>query len=124
MSKIIPLARRIAWIIGPVAAMSALCMNMAYAAPGLISDISYARNLLAQIGPMISAMLFVIAGIFYAIGQILPPEKRASFHTTAINIIIGAVVVGALSVASEQLAVASTHIISNVTKNMTANASI
>jgi hypothetical protein len=73
-----------------------------------------------KVGPALSAMLFVVAGIFYAVGQMLPPDKRANFHTTAIYIIIGAVVVGVLSFASSSLAVASTHLLSNVTSNVTA----
>jgi hypothetical protein len=68
-----------------------------------------------QVGPALSAVLFVVAGIFYAIGQMLPPEKKANFHTAAVNIIIGAIVVGVLSVASTSLAVASTHLIGNLT---------
>jgi hypothetical protein len=87
---------------------------------GIVGELAYIKNVLAQVGPALSAMLFVVAGIFYAVGQMLPPDKRANFHTTAINIIIGAVVVGVLSFASSSLAVASTHLLSNVTSNATA----
>lgn len=87
----------------------------------IISEIDSIKLILVQVGPALSAVLFIIAGIFYAIGQLLPPDKKANFHTAAINIIIGAVVVGALSVASTSLAVASTHLISNLT---TVNSSI
>ena len=80
-----------------------------------MAQISFIKDVLSQAGPALSATLFVVAGIFYAIGQILPPEKKANFHTTAINIIIGAIVVGVLSVASNGLATASTHLLSNVT---------
>jgi len=73
------------------------------------------RLILMQVGPALSAMLFVVAGIVYALGQLLPPDKKAQFHTTAVNIIIGAVVVGALSFASSSLASASTHVLSNFT---------
>jgi len=81
----------------------------------IISELSFVKDILSQIGPMLSALLFILAGIFYAIGQMLPPDKRANFHTTATNIIIGAIVVGALSVASNSLATASTHLLSNIT---------
>lgn len=87
---------------------------------GIIGELAYVKNILSQVGPALSAMLFVVAGIFYAVGQMLPPDKRANFHTTAINIIIGAVVVGVLSFASSSLAIASTHLLSNVTSNATA----
>jgi hypothetical protein len=81
--------------------------------------IDQVRLVLMQVGPALSAMLFVVAGIIYALGQILPPDKKAQFHTTAVNIIIGAIVVGALSFASSSLASASTHILNNFTVNTT-----
>lgn len=83
----------------------------------LVSQINGVQLVLTQIGPALSAVLFVLAGIFYAIGQMLPPDKKANFHTAAVNIIIGAIVVGALSFASTSLAVASTHLLGNVTAN-------
>jgi len=82
---------------------------------GVISEIGYIKALLSQIGPALSAILFIIAGIFYAIGQMLPPDKKANFHTTSINIIIGAIVVAILSVASTALASASSHLLTNMT---------
>lgn len=77
----------------------------------LVSQIDNIKLILTQLGPALSAMLFVLAGVFYALGQMLPPEKKANFHTAAINIIIGAIVVGALSFASASLAVASTQLL-------------
>ncbi|MEM3572318.1 MAG: hypothetical protein QW530_01145 [Candidatus Micrarchaeaceae archaeon] len=88
-------------------------------AEGLMTTLNYIQQLLMHLGPVLSAVLFVVAGIFYAIGQLLPPDKRANFHTASINIIIGAVVVAVLSVASSSLAVASTHLLSNITINTT-----
>ncbi len=88
------------------------------AAPlSLIGQLNNIRLLLSQVGPILSALLFIIAGIFYAIGQILPPDKRANFHTASINIIIGAIVVGVLSFASTSLANASAHLLVNMTSN-------
>jgi hypothetical protein len=81
----------------------------------VVSELNSIQSILMQVGPALSAVLFVLAGIFYALGQMLPPEKKASFHTAAINIIIGAIVVGVLSVASTSLAIASTHILGNFT---------
>lgn len=75
------------------------------------------QGLLMQVGPVLSAVLFVLAGIFYAVGQLFPSYKRASLHTMAIDMIIGAIVVAILSVASTNLAVASTHLLSNITSN-------
>lgn len=112
----------IAWrVMLPTFIVSVLLTRSVMAAPMLdvMAQISYVKDVLSQAGPALSAMLFVLAGIFYAIGQVLPPDKKANFHTTAINIMIGAVVVGVLSVASDGLATASTHLLSNMTANVT-----
>ena len=85
----------------------------------IISTLSYVQNVLSHVGPMLSAVLFIIAGIFYAVGQLLPPSKRALFHTTTVDIIMGAIIVAVLSVASNGLAIASTHLLTNVTINST-----
>ncbi len=84
---------------------------------GILSELAYIKTLLSQIGPILSAVLFIVAGIFYALGQIMPPDKRANFHTASINIIIGAIIIGVLSVASTSLALASSHLLSNATIN-------
>ena len=89
----------------------------------ILGQLSYIKFVLNQVGPALSAILFIIAGIFYAIGQLMPPDKKANFHTTAINIIIGAVVVAVLSVASTSFANASTHLLSNFTVNSISNIS-
>ncbi len=94
-----------------------LISRLSMASSPLVTELNGVQLVLMQIGPALSAVLFVLAGIFYAIGQMLPPDKKANFHTAAVNIIIGAIVVGALSIASTSLAVASTHLISNLTSN-------
>ncbi len=83
----------------------------------IVSELANIKAVLSQVGPILSAVMFIIAGIFYALGQIMPPDKKANFHSTAINIIIGAVVVGVLSVAATSFATASTHLLSNITSN-------
>ncbi|MEM0154664.1 MAG: hypothetical protein QW814_02410 [Methanothrix sp.] len=80
---------------------------------GIISELTYVKSVLSQVGPILGAVLFIVAGVFYAIGQVMPPDKRANFHTASINIIIGAIIISLLSVASTSLAVASSHLLSN-----------
>ena len=112
--------RSIKYMFVPLAILTMLFAGYANAAGSgvqLVSELSYIKSVLSEIGPILSGVLFVVAGIFYAVGQILPPDKRANFHTTAINIIIGAIVVGVLSVASTSLANTSTHLLSNMTAN-------
>ena len=83
----------------------------------IVPQLDQVRLILAQVGPALSGVLFITAGIFYALGQLLPPDKKAQFHTTSVNIVIGAVVVGALSIASTSLATASASLLSNLTAN-------
>lgn len=122
-SKVFSLVR----FLFPLFVMVVLLARVSAAAPfsfDALAQINQIKDILAQIGPALSAMLFIIAGIFYAIGQMLPPDKKANFHTTAINIIIGAVVIAVLSVASNTLALASTHLLSNMTANAAAASNI
>jgi hypothetical protein len=83
----------------------------------IVTELANIKNILGQVGPILSAVMFIIAGVFYALGQIMPPDKKANFHSTAVNIIIGAIVVGVLSVAATSFATASTHLLSNMTLN-------
>lgn len=87
----------------------------------IISTLNSVQSILAQIGPTLSAVLFILAGIFYALGQLFPTYKRATLHSAAIDIIIGAIIVAVLSVASTGLAVASTHLLTNSTANTIVN---
>ncbi len=110
------LSRKVGQLFAPMVLLFFL-LHLSYGATStsLLSQLSYIKIVLSQVGPALSAVLFVVAGIFYAIGQMLPPDKKANFHTTAVNIIIGAIVVGALSIASTSLAAASTHLLDNFT---------
>ena len=107
---------RIGYLLAPLMIL-VLFVHLGYGASGvpLLSQLDYIKAVLAQVGPALSAVLFVVAGIFYAVGQMLPPDKKANFHTASINIIIGAIVVGVLSVAATSLALASTHLLGNFT---------
>ena len=118
----------VAWIgkciLVPIAALVAfarvtMASSMVVTTLQIVSELGSIKAILSQVGPILSAVMFIVAGVFYALGQIMPPDKRANFHSTAINIIIGAVVVGVLSVASTSLATASAHLLSNVTTNST-----
>lgn len=83
----------------------------------IVGTLSGVQTLLAHLGPVLSAVLFIVAGIFYAIGQLFPATKRANFHSTSIDILIGAIIVAVLSVASNGLALASSHLLVNITNS-------
>jgi hypothetical protein len=73
--------------------------------------------ILTQIATVLSICMFILAGIFYAIGQIMPPDKKAAFHSTSVNIVIGAIVLSALSFAATGLAGSASHLLTNATAN-------
>ena len=83
----------------------------------IVGTLSGVQTLLAHLGPVLSAVLFIVAGIFYAIAQLFPATKRANFHSTSIDILIGAIIVAVLSVASNGLALASSHLLVNITNS-------
>ncbi len=113
-------AQRISKILIATVFFAGLFSRSTYASPvglDILATLGQVQNLLMRIGPILSSVLFVVAGIFYALGQLFPSSKRANLHSAAIDIIIGAVIVAVLSVASTGLALASTHLLSNLTTN-------
>ena len=84
----------------------------------IISTLSGVQVLMMHIGPLLSAILFTLSGILYAVGQLFPSHQKANFHTIASDMIMGAIVVGVLSVAANGLAIASTHLLSNSTASL------
>ncbi len=99
-----------------------LLSKNAYAATvslDIITTLTGIQSILAHVGPILSAVLFIVAGIFYAVGQLFPASKRANFHATSTDILVGAIIVAVLSVASNGLALASTHLLTNITINST-----
>ena len=83
----------------------------------IVSTLTGLQVILAHAGPDLSAVLFIIAGIFYAVGQLFPASRRANFHSTAMDILVGAIIVAVLSVASNGFALASTQLLTNMTAN-------
>lgn len=114
-SRLIGFVSRMAKYIAAPTLVILLVSRVVSAGSPIVAELSNIQLILTQVGPALSAVLFIVAGIFYALGQMLPPEKKANFHTAAVNIIIGAIVVGVLSVASTSLALASTHLLVNST---------
>ena len=83
----------------------------------ILGTLNSIQQILMQVGPALSAVLFITAGVFYALGQMFPSYKRATLHTMAIDMIVGAIIVAVLSVAANGFAIASTHLLSNFTSN-------
>lgn len=83
----------------------------------IVGTLTSVQGILMHVGPVLSAVLFIVAGIFYALGQLFPSYKRASLHTMALDMIVGAVIVAVLSVTANSFALASTNLLSNFTSN-------
>ncbi len=84
----------------------------------IMGTLNSVQQILMRVGPALSAVLFIVAGIFYALGQLFPSYKRATLHTMAIDMIVGAIIVAVLSVTANSFALASTHLLSNFTANV------
>ncbi len=84
----------------------------------ILGTLNSVQQILMSVGPALSAVLFIVAGIFYALGQLFPSYKRATLHTMAIDMIVGAIIVAVLSVTANSFALASTHLLSNFTANV------
>jgi hypothetical protein len=117
MAQVLRLAKRyvkIMWLLLVLLPARSYAASFSFDIIGTLTNI---QSLLAHLGPVLSAVLFIVAGIFYAIGQLFPATKRANFHATAIDILVGAIIVAVLSVASNGLALASTHLLANITNS-------
>ena len=71
---------------------------------GTVNFLKSLQGTLQQVGPALSAIMFVLAGIIYAFGQLQPAEARGKYQAWAMGLIVGGFVVGALSVAAPTLA--------------------
>lgn len=71
---------------------------------GAVDFLTSMKGTLTEIGPILSAIMFVIAGIIYAFGQLQPAESRGRYQAWAMGLIVGGFVVGALSLGADLLA--------------------
>jgi len=71
---------------------------------GTVTFLNSIKTTLQAIGPALSAIMFVLAGIIYAFGQLQPADARGKYQAWAMGLVVGGFVVGALSVAAPTLA--------------------
>ncbi|MBN2477808.1 hypothetical protein JXB01_00780 [Candidatus Micrarchaeota archaeon] len=53
-------------------------------------------GVLRSIGPTISLIMILLGGIIYALSQAQPAETRGKWVTTAVGLLVGGVIVGAI----------------------------
>lgn len=64
---------------------------------GLEVTANNVASFLSGIAPVISLILIVLGGIIYGVSYTQPPETRGKWQTTAIGMLIGGVIVGAIA---------------------------
>ncbi len=64
---------------------------------GLEVTASNIANFLSTIAPVISIILVILGGITYGLAQMQPPDTRGKWQTTALSMVIGGIIVGAIA---------------------------
>ena len=64
---------------------------------GLEVTATNVANFLSTIAPVISLILIILGGIVYGLAQMQAPEARGKWQTTALSMIIGGLIVGAIA---------------------------
>ncbi len=63
---------------------------------GLETTITNIGSFLQGIAPTVSIILIILGGLTYGLAQMQPPESRGKWQTTAINLVIGGIIIGAI----------------------------
>lgn len=90
-------------LLAPVA-LAQSAVSGATIGKGTVTFLRSLQQTLTEIGPILSAIMFIVAGIIYAFGQLQPAEARGKYQAWAMGLIVGGFVVGALSIAAPALA--------------------
>lgn len=64
--------------------------------------VEWKRTLLV-LGPAVSVILIVLGALVYGISQIQPAEKRGQWQSIAVSMIIGGIIVAAITGAAEMI---------------------
>ena len=71
---------------------------------GLVDSLTGVEGTLLQLGPIISVILIVLGGLAYGLAQTQPSDQRGKYITTAYALIIGGIVVAAVTGAATTIA--------------------
>jgi hypothetical protein len=66
--------------------------------------LEWKRTLLA-LGPAVAVILVVLAAIVWGVAQVQPAEKRGQWQSMAISMLIGGIIVAAITAAAETVIV-------------------
>ncbi|MDD5340209.1 MAG: hypothetical protein PHV13_03085 [Candidatus ainarchaeum sp.] len=68
---------------------------------------------LSTIAPVIAIILIILGGILYGVAQTQPPDTRGKWQTAAISMIIGGIIVGAITAAAAGIESVSETLLKN-----------
>lgn len=71
---------------------------------GILDTLTGVENTLLAIGPIVSVILIVLGGLAYGLAQTQPSDQRGKYITTAYALIIGGIVVAAITGAASLIA--------------------
>ncbi len=81
---------------------------------GLEVAASNIANFLSTIAPIIALILIILGGIIYGLAQTQPPDVRGKWQTAAISMIVGGIIVGAISGAATIIESTSSNLLKPV----------
>ena len=71
---------------------------------GVLDTLTGVQNDLIKIGPVVSVILLVLGGLAYGFAMTQPSDQRGKYITTAYALIIGGIVVAAITGAATTIA--------------------
>ncbi|MFA4982882.1 MAG: hypothetical protein WC588_01570 [Candidatus Micrarchaeia archaeon] len=74
---------------------------------GVLDTLTGIESLLLQLGPVVSVILIVLGGLAYGLAQTQPSDQRGKYITTSYALIVGGVVVAAVTGAATMIASSS-----------------
>ncbi|PIT84052.1 hypothetical protein COU37_05340 [Candidatus Micrarchaeota archaeon CG10_big_fil_rev_8_21_14_0_10_45_29] len=77
----------------------------------IVSLVESIKSTLLSLGPNVSVILIVLGGLTYGLAQTQPAHTRGKWQSLAIGIIIGGIIVAAVTGAAEMIALSSTTLL-------------
>lgn len=81
---------------------------------GLEVTLTGIASLLQTIAPIIALILIILGGITYGVAQTQPGESRGKWQTVAISMVVGGIIVAAISLAANSIVEASGNLLKPV----------
>lgn len=77
----------------------------------IIGVVDVWKSTLLNLGPGISVILIVLGGITYGLAQTQPAQMRGKWQSTAAGMIVGGIIVAAITGAATQIAASSASVL-------------